>query len=344
MTMDLVTLKHLLLNKRFRQDIKSLKSAKKCYTKYAWELLEELEVINKLKKGITLNNLVKETKIKDSKFLETILDLLVGTGNLSHSKSKYFFRKEPMFSIKEELKHLETHCPGSTEWTHWLRKKSKNTIQTGKKFNESSFDDSKGIFLWEKVMQESPYSLRQIALEQLDKKLKDNQKIIDIGCGGGIGLEEILLRTNYRIQLFGLEVSKEYLKKAKKRLKKLQKELSGIKLENCKNTKFIICDLTKERLDKKFDAVFISLVVNHIEKEKHKIFFENIKKSMNEDAILVSLQFMNFSKFERSPMWVMHNIPSHKDFPYFDEFIPTLKNIFPKVKLILNGIIISCSL
>ncbi|MDD4251421.1 MAG: class I SAM-dependent methyltransferase, partial [Candidatus ainarchaeum sp.] len=223
-------------------------------------------------------------------------------------------------------------------------KKSKTTLLTGSKIYESSFDESKGILLWEQLMKESPYSLRQFTIKQIKEKLKDNNQIIDIGCGGGIGLEEILLTSNEPFDLFGLEVSKNYLEKAKNKIQHLQNKLTDQKLTNAKNTKFLVKNISDGPLNKKFDAIFISLVVNHIYEKDRKKFFQNLKKMMKPDATLVTFQFVNQSKFERSPMWVMHNIPSHKDFPYKNTFITMLKKVFPIVDVKFNGTIIVCKL
>jgi len=342
--LNISTIKEILTNKRLRQDVKSLKAAKKCYIIYAWELIEDFQLNSFMHQPKTLKEIINFSKIKDEKFIETILDLLVGSKNLKFENNKYSLLKKPNYSIQTELKHLEEHCPGSTEWTHWLRKKSKETLITGKKIHSSSFDEAKGILLWEKLMKESPYSLRQISIHQIANKLKNNNEIIDIGCGGGIGLEEILLTSNEPFNLWGLEVSKNYIDKAKKRIKKIESELSEQKLKNTKNTKFIIKDLTKGPLNKKFDAIFISLVVNHISKADQQKFFKNLKKMMTVNSILVTFQFLNNSKFERSPMWVMHNIPSHKEFPYKEEYIQMLKQIFPIVKTKFGGTIITCKL
>jgi cyclopropane fatty-acyl-phospholipid synthase-like methyltransferase len=341
---NLITFKHLIMNKRLRQDIKSLKSAKVCFTQYAWELIEELQLPPFLEEYKSLTQICKFSEIKDIKFMETILDYLVGEKILSYKQNEYKIENPPKNDITKDLKHLENFCPGSTEWTHWLRKQSKLTLQTGNKFSKSSFDEQKGILLWDKVMQESPYSLRQIAIDQIAPKLKNNNKIIDIGCGGGIGLEEILLRTNNPIQLFGLEVSSKYLNKSKIRLQKLSKEFEGQKKINTNNVKFIVKDLTKTKLEENFDAIFISLVVNHIESNEHKKFFENLKSGLSKDGTLVTFQFLNQGKFSRSPMWTMHNIPSHKEFPFKNEFISMLKLVFPKVTVLFGGIIIICKL
>lgn len=176
-------IKEIILNKRFRQDITSLKSAKICYTNYAWELIEELNLDSFLITPKSLKEIIEYAQIKDTIFIETILDFLVGSKNLTFNTAKYQIKQKPTNSIKKELKHLETYCPGSTEWTHWLRKKSKTTLLTGSKIYESSFDESKGILLWEQLMKESPYSLRQFTIKQIKEKLKDNNQIIDIGCG-----------------------------------------------------------------------------------------------------------------------------------------------------------------
>jgi SAM-dependent methyltransferase len=343
-SIDLVTIKHIISNARLRKDIKSLKAAKKCYIYYAWKVIEELDLVNFISAPRQLNMISDFANVKDKRFLETLLDILVGAKYLIYCDQKYSLKRKPTFSIDKELKHLEKHCPGSTEWTHWLRLKSKKTLLSGNKVSESSFDEAKGILLWEKIMKESPYTLRQITINTLKKNISTGDKIADIGCGGGIGLEEILLSTDFPINLYGIEVSKKYLLKAESRIKKLSKEFVGLKKENMHRTKFATHNFITSAMKEKFDGAFLSLVVNHIDANEHLVFFQNIKKSMKKGSILVTLQFLNKSKFNRSPMWVMHNIPSHKDFPYKKDFVNTLKQVFPKVKLLFGGVIIICEL
>jgi ubiquinone/menaquinone biosynthesis C-methylase UbiE len=337
-------LKKMLFDPRFRKDIRALKASKPCYEAFAWELVNELDIKENLINGESLNEIASKKGIKHKIFLETVLDILVGSKNLEYSNKKYKLIFEPTKDISKELSYLETHCPGSTEWTHWLRKKSKKTILTGKPFKQSGFEAKRGIELWEKVMNEGPYSLRQIVIDEISYKLKDNNKILDIGCGDGIAIEEIIKRSECPIKLTGLEVSKNYLKRAKNRIKKLSKILNGIKKENCINTNFIIHDLTKSTNSKKYDALIMSLVANHISNKDHEKFFNNIKKMMNKNAIFITFQFLDKSKFERSPMWTMHNIPSHKGFPKKSEFINTIKKIFPKTQILFDGTIIICKL
>ncbi len=340
----LFALKQVLTNKRLKEDILSLKAAKSCYIHFAWDLLEEMQIIKYLSNPQTLNQIAEKAEIKDLKFLETILDFLVGAKHLAHTDNKYFVSQPPKKSIKKDLNYLSEKCPGSTEWTFWLLKKSKETLKSGTKISESGFDSEKGLRLWEQVMNESPYAMRQITISQIEDKLNNKNLIADIGCGGGIGLEDILLRTNNPIKLYGIEVSKKYLLKAKKRVGSLANELTDTKKLNCKKTEFLIHNFVKNKSDLKFDAVFLSLVINHINEKDRYSFFKNISESMKKDSKLVTFQFVNQSKYQRSPMWVMHNIPSHVEFPYKEELITTLHKIFPKVKVLFNGIIIVCEL
>lgn len=337
------TIKQIIINKRLRQDIKSLLSAKKCYSVFAWELLDELNIIEFIKTPKTLNEIKIKSQIKDVNFLEQILDYLVGEGLIDFNKNKYKYLKKPK-SPEKELNYLSKTCPGSTEWTHWLRKEAKKTLLTGEKIKESGFDEIKGIKLWSQVMNESPYALRQITIDQIKDKLSYNKKIVDVGCGDGIGLEDILLKTEKPINLTGIEVSKKYLNRAKIRINKLKKELIGTKKNNAIKTRFKIHDFTKNNFNEKFDAAVLSLVVNHIPEENRKKFFKNIKNSMKDDGKLVTFQFLNDNKFKRSPMWIMQTIPSHVDFPYRHEYIHLLKSIFPKVTVLFNGLIIVCEL
>ncbi len=75
------------------------------------------------------------------------------------------------------------------------------------------------------------YSLQKKAVSYL--KLKNNLKILDVGCGTGDSLV-LLNRLNPNIDLYGLDISEEMLKKARKKLN----EKGVLKLGDVENTSF----------------------------------------------------------------------------------------------------------
>ena len=53
------------------------------------------------------------------------------------------------------------------------------------------------------------------------------------------------------------------------------------------NTKFILHDFTKKKLNQKFDGIYSLDVLEHINKKKEKIFIKNIKNSLKSNGVLI---------------------------------------------------------
>jgi cyclopropane fatty-acyl-phospholipid synthase-like methyltransferase len=216
-------------------------------------------------------------------------------------------------------------------------------LLTGKAPKETGFEHKKSLELWDGIMQESPYSLRVIAIKKLLKGINPNAKILDLGCGGGIGLEMILKNASVPIQLFGADASEKYLSNAKARLERIGSELDNeIAKENLRNTKLSIINANKKLPKKqKFDAVFMSIALNHISEKRRPKLFKEIKDILNKKGVLVIFQLIHQSKFNRNAIcWLMHTVPSHDEYPFRDEYVAALKEQFTNMKEYFNGTII----
>lgn len=100
-----------------------------------------------------------------------------------------------------------------------------------------------------------------------------NKKILDLGCG--MGHYSIYIK-NKNFEVVGVDFSKEMLNIAK---------------ENEPNIKFIesdICNLP-ENLDKDFDGVLITYVIQHLSKEETMECFLNLKKYLKDNAKILIL-------------------------------------------------------
>ena len=51
-------------------------------------------------------------------------------------------------------------------------------------------------------------------------------------------------------------------------------------------------------------------------------------------------QLLNMSKFKLVPMWVMHMVPSHQEYPYSDVYFKMINDIFKDVKAYFNGTVV----
>jgi SAM-dependent methyltransferase len=332
----------IISDSRFRKDVKALKYANEGYKVFAWDLCKEVNIIELLNAGASINEIIKRKNIKNKLLLEHILDLLVGTKVLKYEKGKYILIKEPKPFVGKKYNFLKKYYPYSVKWTEELLKKAKETLLTGKKHLDTGFNNEKFLRLWEGIMYESPWSFRKIAIKKFCKKIVDNAKILDLGCGSGVSINQILYECKKPVYITGIDISESSLRRAKKLMNKLFKICSNpIVKENIKKVRFLKYDLSKEfPKDEKYDVVFMSLLVHHIPKNKRYTFFKNVKKLLEDDGVVVVYQIIHKSKFERAPMWVMHMIPSHQEYPFKDEYLKMFYEIFGEVKDYLDGTIV----
>lgn len=334
--MTLLLLKKLLFEKEFRKAIKMFKISTPIYAFFAFEILKKAGAIPFLKEGISLKRLMHAREIKNKKMLEHILDFLVGQRVLELKKGKYFFLQNPPEINKKNYSFLEKHFPASVKWAETLRKKALRTLKTGKSVMHTGFSSKKFLKLWDAIMHEAPNPLRGYAVDKFVSKINDGARILDYGCGSGVGLELILKRCKKKIFLEGMEPSKKYLNIAKQNLYKLRRETkSSLIKENALKTKLI----NSITLPKKeyYDVVFLSLVLNHVKPAERLVLFKKIFSILKPKGILVIFQLTHASKFERNPIFLMHVIPSHKDYPYRETLFKELSTVFSSVKMYLNG-------
>jgi len=104
------------------------------------------------------------------------------------------------------------------------------------------------------------------------KKIKNGEKVLDLGCGNGRLLDELKEEVNY----LGIDNSKNLIDIAKENYKK-------------KNTaKFKVSDIVDlEGLENKYDYIFLVAVLQHIPSKDLRIkVLKKIKKSLNKDGKL----------------------------------------------------------
>jgi len=333
----------LAFDDRLKYDIEAFKSSAPLFINKAWNLLEEVGADTLLHNGITVNQLMEEKNIKNKEMLECMLDTLVGSGVLKYKDSKYFFLNSPKPATTEQMDFLQKYYAGSLRWIEFVSSKAKQTLVEGKAPKETGFEHEESLELWDTIMEESPYSGRIITINKFVSELKDDSSVLDLGCGGGIGLEAILRNVNKNIDIVGAEVSKEYLERAKIRIRKISSETTNQLIrDNLNRLQFIHFDPNKGMpKNRKYDAVFISIVLNHIKPEKRGDLFKDIKDLLNENGILALYQLIHQSKFNKNPIcWIMHTVPSHIEYPFREEYIKELKNHFKSVEEFMNGVVV----
>ncbi|MDD3284538.1 MAG: class I SAM-dependent methyltransferase [Patescibacteria group bacterium] len=114
------------------------------------------------------------------------------------------------------------------------------------------------------------YLVRKQLLDKQIKKILNNKvsvKILDLGCGTG---DYIKTFEKYNIDYTGLDLSDYAIEKLKQKYK---------------SYKFICDDLLKIEGNSKYDLIFMSEVLEHIENEN--LFLEKIYTLLNNNGILI---------------------------------------------------------
>ena len=322
---------------RLKKDLLALKSVKPILINLALDLLEEKKVLDLLKTPKGLNEICEEAQIKHEKMLENMLDLLTGENFLEYSSGKYKLLKKDKLPQLEEEQYLKENYSESLEWVYFVNNYSSQTLSTGVPSKLTGFEEEKAIYYWNKIMEQSPYSLREIAIESLLENLDENSLILDYGCGGGVSLQQLIDKTTKRLYFYATDPSTKYFSSARERLKNSESKTKTIE-ENKNLTQFIDFNEIKSYLGK-FDRIFASMVFNHVEEKDYKQVFTTLNELLKKGGKFGMIQFFDFSKFDRNPIWIMHNIPTHKGYPMKEKFISDLKSVFPTVNEQLNGII-----
>lgn len=328
-----------IVDKRFRNDVKAFNVSKPYFEYYGWELLENTGISKMLENGVSFTEIVSSKRVKNKKMLANVLDSLVGAKVLSHSDGIYRLVKKPKAPSKEGYKYLEENYPNSIRWGELLRAAAEKALLRDLTSEDIDFD--KAALLWNGIMLETPYSFRLYAIQKMLKGLENGAKIMDLGCGSGIAIEDILMESVKEYNIDGVDLSKEMLKKADERIKGLIKESDDSLLtRNLKKVKLRKVNIMKDKLEGKYDAVFCSLVINHIPPEARVALYKSVKKLLKPNGKFVVYQIIHESKFKRNPIWVMHMVPSHTEYPYRAEHLNNFKEVFSDVKEYMKGHVI----
>jgi ubiquinone/menaquinone biosynthesis C-methylase UbiE len=158
------------------------------------------------------------------------------------------------------------------------------------------------------------YSLRQQAVKKLLKNVKEDDSIVDYGCGSGTSIVEILEKAKKPIRIDGIDNSTEMLDLARERIKTI-----NIKHKNVGLRKM---DLSKKfKFAHPFDHAFASVLINHIPEDQREMFYKRVAENLKENGTFVIFQLVNKDKFNRIfSDWLLNVVPSHKGFPFLDEY------------------------
>jgi cyclopropane fatty-acyl-phospholipid synthase-like methyltransferase len=331
-----------LTNKRLRMDVKALKCAADGYVHYALDTLAELEIIEMLGDFSCIDEICEEMGIQHRAMLEHILDLLVGRGVLDYSQGAYRVNHVQDPFTADEYDYLKRDYPYSVEWNEFLVKIAPNVLAEGVRVQESGFDDEHFVKIWDGMMDESPYSFKKIAVQKLLSRVSDGDRVLDLACGSGSVMELILRNTDKELYLTGVDNSRESLDVAKKRMAALKRnQASGGIGANVDRTEYIRYDLIDGfDLGEEYDYIFASFLFNHIPEDNRAHVIADVRGHLSENGKFGIFQPIHKSKFERVPMWVMHCIPTHTDYPYRDRFFTELRSTFGTVDSYLDDVVV----
>jgi len=320
-----------------KMDLTALSMVRQVLVKYAIELLDKKGVLRLLEKPQDLDTIAKVCRLNNKKMLENMLDILVGEDIVAYGEKYYSLKQMKEIDIGEAEGFLIKYYKESLEWINFVNKYSEYTLVSGNPSKLTGFEEEKAIYYWNKIMEQSPYSLRVMAITELYKNLKPDALILDYGCGSGVGLEQLIELSDKPIYFVGTDPSKKFFIEAKNRIKNLRFD-DQLRNKNADNVKFE--DFSN--LDSyfgKFDGIFISIIFNHIDQEEYVKVLSKLNNLLKSNGKLVIVQLIDFDKFNRNPIWVMHNIPSHKGYPMKEKFLSDIKSVFSEVEEILDGMI-----
>ncbi|PKL72645.1 hypothetical protein CVV26_00015 [Candidatus Kuenenbacteria bacterium HGW-Kuenenbacteria-1] len=119
-------------------------------------------------------------------------------------------------------------------------------------------------------------------LKEFDQYIKDDDTILDLGCGNGRLFE---LFNNKKIDYIGIDNCEELIKIAKEKYQST-------------NATFLVGDaINLPFKNEKFNAIFCIAVLNHIPSKKLQIkVLKNIKKILKKDGVLIMTNWNFYQK------------------------------------------------
>lgn len=322
----------LASNRRFRRDVKALKYSSDGYVHYGVNLLQDMEIWQLLESSTSLDELSQEANVDHARMLEHILDYLVQRDVLEYNDGKYHqSRFEDPFT-SEKRKYLEENYPYSVRWNDYLLQRAPETLRSGVSPMDAGFD-SEFVEIWDRMMDEAPYSFKKIAIQKLLSAHHGGGSVIEYGCGSGSLLQILLEEADESIRVRGIDRSENSLVKARERLAALREKGEGSLLEsNVDSVELWTHDLrTANPIDGEYDFGMSSLVFNHIPSDERDSVIKNIYDSLSPGGTFAMYQLMHKSKFDRVPIWLMHTVPTHREYPYRDDFVEKFRAHFDSV-------------
>ena len=119
----------------------------------------------------------------------------------------------------------------------------------------------------------------------VSKIVKNKKNVLEVGCSDGFNSRIVKQSV---LNLDACDIDQNLIKDAKK-----------IRSSKWK-INFFVHDFLKKKLSKKFDAIYLLDVLEHIDKKNEKIFLKNICCAVKKDGlIIVGIPSLEFQKYSR---------------------------------------------
>jgi len=131
-------------------------------------------------------------------------------------------------------------------------------------------------------------------LEDLIQRLNPNSKILDIGCGAGVPIDQFLIEKGFKIT--GVDISPEQIKLAK---------------QNLSSGEFLVKDMSDINFpDNSFDAIISFYAIFHINRKEHQELFNKLFSILKPNGYLLvttgSEDWEGIEKFHGVKMFWSH--------------------------------------
>ena len=180
-----------------------------------------------------------------------------------------------------------------------IKENPKDLVPTFFNNTSNSYDD---IVHWTTFGKDSLWKNK--ILEQLS----DQKTVLDLACGTGILTKQIAKKLP-QAKITGVDITKNYLEKAKK------------KLMSYPNISFVNQDAEKLNLEKKFDCITTSYLPKYC---TAKILIKNCIEHLNVDGKIILHDFTYPKNLFVQKMWNLY----FKVLYFIGFFIPNWKNVF----------------
>jgi ubiquinone/menaquinone biosynthesis C-methylase UbiE len=128
-------------------------------------------------------------------------------------------------------------------------------------------------------------------LNELNKYLKSDSKILDVGCGAGIPIDKYLVSKGHKVT--GVDISEKQIELAKM---------------NVPEAIYIVKDMTEINfLNNSFDAVVSFYAIFHIPKEEHLEMFKKIYNFLKRGGLFLTT--LGFEEWDGSEEF--HGVTMH---------------------------------